>query len=120
MWDLTTLEPSMRVALEEEFREGANMKAAQAEIAQRRSAAITQAARPRSLSFGHQIASVNPVFYHHFKRQGRSWMDRDWVKWILGKHESLRVESGPRKIYSAWSPAAENARFHRRYAVATA
>lgn len=116
MWNLEDLDPKTRVELEEEFRNAANMKAVQAELKQREQARINQAMKPRSLSFGHQVAAVNPLFFHFFKNtQGRSFMDQDWLKWILRKHESLRVESGPSKIYSAWTPGVEHSRFHRRY-----
>lgn len=120
MWNLEDLEPQERRELEDEFRSAANLKAVQAEIAQRRAANLHQAMKPRSLSFGHQVAAVDPLFFHFWRSQGRSFGDKDWLKWILNRHESLRVTSGPSKIYSAWTPGTEHSRFHRRYAEAAA
>lgn len=120
MWNLDDLEPQMRTELEQEFREAACMQAVKSELRQLQVAKLYHATKPRSIKdLGPQIAVLDPTFYHYFTGiEGRSFLDKDWVKWILNRHDCLKVNSGGTKIMSGWTRATEGASFHKSYATA--
>lgn len=85
----------------------------QAEVEQRRSAALHQ--DRQHMEDGEKIMHVHPRFYHYWgQRLGyECWDDEQFVREFLRDNPEVRVKSSSRKVQVGYTPS--RTRFHKKY-----